>query len=88
MRPDPVRDRGSGQYAQQDAGESENLRDGAAQESANQERSREDQKGAVEPRELLEEAQLSQFSCVRRAMFFRLAAFNLRLRRSLGFSKC
>lgn len=88
MRPDPVRDRGGGQYAQQDADESENLREGAAQESASQERSREDQEGAVEPRELLEEVQLSQFSCDRRAMFFRLAAFNLRLRRSLGFSKC
>ncbi len=88
MRPDPVRDEGPGEHAQQHAEESENLRDGAAQESANHERGQQGHERPVEPREVLKESQVRQFSCVRRAMFLRLAAFNFRLRRSLGFSKC
>lgn len=83
-----VRDRGRGEDTEHDARESENLRDGAAQDSANRERGDEDEDDPVGPRQMLDRVQRVQLSCVRRAMFLRLAAFSLRLRRSLGFSKC
>ena len=85
---DHIRDPCTREDARHDAEESENLRECSAQESANQERGDDEEQRPVEPREVRREIQLNQFSCDRRAMFFRLAAFSLRLRRSLGFSKC
>jgi hypothetical protein len=54
VRPDPVRNIGPGEDAQQHAGESENLRDGAAQESANHEHGQQGDEHPVEPGEMLE----------------------------------
>jgi hypothetical protein len=54
---DPRRDPRAGPDAEEDAKERENLRDGAAQDSANREREQQDQKDPVQPRNAVQEVQ-------------------------------
>ena len=59
-----------------------------ADPAANREGQNEDHDQPVHPGPPQASVQLCQFSCCLRARFLRFAAFILRLRRSLGFSKC